>query len=105
MRRLASILAVVVVVAVTIAGCGGGKGPSTVGVVLEVDGDLTTVESFTLLTEDGTQVRFFPAPEVTFDGGPLSHLTSHVVSGDPVRVFYEKAPDGRFVATAVEDAS
>lgn len=87
---------------VTLVACGSDDGAVT-GVVTDVAGDLTSVESFTILTEDG-ECTFVPAEGLTFHGSPLSHLSSHLVSGDPISVTYDTTDDGSKVATAVHDA-
>ena len=71
------------------------------GRITAFDGDLSEVRSFTLVTEDGDSLEFVPGPGASFHGGPLSHLRDHLVSGEPVVVFYDEV-DGRFVVSAVE---
>lgn len=97
------LLALVVVA----AACGsGGDGPAEVtvsGVVVDVQGDLSSVEAFTIRTGGGDDLVFTPGPDVTFDGGPLSHVRSHLVSGEPVKVTYETSASGELVAVVVED--
>lgn len=79
------------------------SGQETVrGVVVDVQGDLQTVERFTLLTEEGEQLEFVPGTGLRFDGGPLSHLRQHMVSGEPVRVRYE-SESGALVVVEVSD--
>lgn len=83
----------------------GGEDPSLVGVVTAVDGDLTTVNSFQVRSSEGEVIEFTPAPGISFHGStPLSHLTDHVLSGEPVEVTYEILDDGTRVATRVTDA-
>lgn len=83
----------------------GGDAPSLVGVVTAVDGDLTRVDSFQVRSLDGEVTEFTPAPGLSFHGStPLSHLTDHVISGEPVEVTYEILDDGTRVATGVTDA-
>jgi len=75
---------------------------SVTGVVLTVDGDLESVDSFTILA-DGIEYVFVPAEGLQFHDGPLSHLNSHRLSGGPVTVEFED--DGTtLVATSVADA-
>lgn len=73
------------------------------GVLIDMEGDLTTVQSFTLLTAEG-ECTFSPAEGLTFHDSPLSHLSSHLVSGEPIDVEYQAGDDGTKIATAVQDA-
>ena len=69
------------------ASCSSNGDGEIGGVVIDVTGDLTTVESFTLRTADGTNRRFEPAPGILFhQSAPLSHLSDHLLSGEPVLV-------------------
>jgi hypothetical protein len=101
MRRAA---AAILVLAVVAAGCAGGDQRVT-GVVVGVDGDLTTVRSFDVLTTTGERLTFVPGPDLfTFpDGTPLTHLSEHFQTGVPIRVTY-RSEDGANVASIVEDA-
>jgi len=101
MTRVASALLALAVLA---AGCSGGDQRVT-GVVVGVDGDLTTVRSFELLTTSGDRLTFVPGPDLfTFpDGTPLTHLSEHFQTGVPIRVTY-RSEDGTNVASIVEDA-
>jgi len=74
------------------------------GTVIDVEGDLSAITSITLLTEDGEQMVFVPAPDALFDGGPVSHIRDHLVSGAPVHFEYEEREDGTLVAIELEDA-
>jgi hypothetical protein len=94
--------ATAVFIVLALAACSSDEGTAT-GIVIDVDGDLTAVESFTILNEDG-ECRFVPAEGLTFHGSPLSHLSSHVVSGEPVTVEYETGDDGTKIATEVHDS-
>lgn len=103
MRKLAA-AAVVFAALFAIQSCDSlPDGPRVEGIVIEVDGDLEAVASFTLLDSDGVQWVFVPEEGLTFHGSPLSHLSSHVTSGDPVVVVYEELDDAN-VAIAVSDA-
>ena len=96
-RRRALSLATLALVALSCAG-----EPRTVtGLVVSVDGDLTTVRSFTVQTEDGP-LTFVPDPEGAF-AFPPPHLGAHLRSGEPVRVAYEER-DGVLVAVEIDDA-
>lgn len=69
--------------------------------MVDVQGDLTAVTEFSVLTEDGTEV-FVPAEDGDF-AFPLPHLREHIISGVPVVVFWE-GRDGHKVAVFVDDA-
>jgi hypothetical protein len=101
MRRALAVLALGVLV---LAGCSGGDQRVT-GVVMSVDGDLTTVRSFEVLTTGGDRLEFVPGPDLHGfpDGTPLTHLSEHFQTGAPVRVTY-RDEDGVNVAIIVEDA-
>lgn len=73
------------------------------GIVVEVDGNLEAVQSFTVVDGEGVRWVFVPEEGLTFHGSPLSHLSSHVTSGDPVVVVYEER-GGANTAIGVEDA-
>lgn len=93
--------AIVLLLVVAMTAC-GGSASEVVGSLIEFDGDLSDVRSFTVLTEDGETMRFEPAADATFHGGPLSHLRDHLVSGAPIVVrFVERS--GVLVATSVGD--
>jgi hypothetical protein len=76
---------------------------TVVGRVVEVDGDLSTVESFTIITEDGETLSFEPDPFGRFPF-PLPHLRDHLLSGEQLRVDYRPTEDGTLVAVALDDA-
>ena len=98
MKRAA--IALLLVVA---AACGASS-KDVRGIVVDVDGDLLEVRSFTVRTEDGETLRFTPAAGAAFeDGTPLSHLTEHLREVSPVVVTYEEAEYASLVATVVED--
>lgn len=97
-RRLAALL---LGGAMLLAACGGSV--STVrGVVIEVDGDLTSVQSFTLRADGGELIELVPAPDGTFTF-PLSHLQEHRASLSPVVVEIEDR-EGVRVAVWIGDA-
>jgi hypothetical protein len=72
------------------------------GVVIDVDGDLNTIRSFTLRADGGELIELVPATDGTFEF-PLSHLTEHRQSLSPVEVVIETR-DGVEVATSIGDA-
>jgi len=74
------------------------------GIVVEVEGDLTTVSRFVLVLPDGTRPEFVPSPGILFhDRAPISHLQDHLRSGAPVEVVFETLDDGTLVAIEVFD--
>jgi hypothetical protein len=79
-------------------------GVSVEGIVLELEGNLAAVEYFVVMDSGGERYIFVPADDLTFHGGPVSHLRDHITSGDPVFVAYETAADGSLVAVEVSDA-
>lgn len=84
----------------------GGEEPASVqatGVVVAVDGDLSAIVSFSIITADGVEMELEPAPGLLFDGGPLSHLQDHLRSGGPIAVEFHREA-GRSIATRVGDA-
>jgi len=91
--------------AVTIVvGCGQSTSEIT-GVVIEVNGSITTVESFVVRLPDGSDQVVTPAPDMTFDGGAaIGHLRDHLRSAGPVTIRYEVLSDGTWVAREVSDA-
>lgn len=88
------------VVTLLLAACSGGQG-SVTGPVVEVEGDLEVVTSFTVLV-DGIEYRFVPIPGVDY-GFPLPHLREHLRDGAPVTVDYQDQ-GGPLQALAVTDA-
>ncbi len=91
---------IVVVVALCMLNACSTGGTGT-GVVIEVDGDLTSVESFVVVTSDGEQLHLVPDPEIQYDF-PLPHLRDHLRTGEPV-VFEYDEQDGKLVVTAIGD--
>lgn len=106
MRRLIT-LAVAAGIIVTAVGCASddsGGSQEVVGVVTEVTGDLTQVESFVVLDADGNSHLMTPQNGLLFYGGPLSHLRDHIVTGERVRVTFEEGAYGAMTATLVVHA-
>ncbi|NNF63976.1 MAG: hypothetical protein HKN07_06920 [Acidimicrobiia bacterium] len=97
MRRLAA-LALAALLAV---GCSGGL-ESVRGTLIEVDGDLVAVKSFTIRSTGGETLMFEPSDGLLFGTGPLTHLSDHLRSGEPIDVTYKTEGD-RLIATAVAD--
>jgi hypothetical protein len=87
-------------IVVALAACSQSSG-TTQGVVVAVDGDLTSVDSFTLVVE-GDQMTFLTVADGDYPY-PLPHLRDHLRDGTPLRVTWERRGDD-LVALAVEDA-
>lgn len=94
-----------VLVAVVAGACAGPE-QRVEGVVVAVDGGLSGISSFTIVTPAGERLQFVPDEGVsTFDhGGSLSHLHEHLQTAAPVRVTYRER-SGSLVALVVGDAS
>jgi hypothetical protein len=88
------------------SGCSDSAGTDgeIVGVVTEVTGDLSGIESFVILDTDGDSHKFIPRSGLMILGAPPSHLRDHVVSGIPVKVIYHEGPDSELIADEVMDA-
>lgn len=99
--RLRAALSVLALIGI-LTSCGAGH--SAVGVVTAFDGDLQTVNSFTIQTLDGDEMTFVPDIRVTLIEFPVTHLKDHLVSGDRIRVVWEERDDGTLVAVAISDA-
>lgn len=93
--------AVIVIAMVALVACSGSD-KTVEGRLAEMEGDLEVVRSFVLLNGDGERLEFMVDPGATFHGGPLSHVRDHLLSGEPVVVFYTEQ-GGDLVATGVED--
>lgn len=94
----------VVLAAVVVASCAPRAENELVGIVVEVDGDLTETRSFTVVDADGTRWVLVPVDGLLFeDGAPLSHLTEHVRTGQSVRVRYETDEAGQIRAVIIDD--
>jgi hypothetical protein len=94
-------------VIVSVSGCATADSSSDntlSGVISEVNGDLTTVTGFVVLDEDGSSHRFTPVDGLLFEGGPLTHLREHVVTGQRVVVTFEVGAEGELIAIRVGDA-
>ncbi len=89
---------------VLLAGCGGSVAQEVTGVVVDFDGDITTVHEFVLRTPDGEDLRFLPAEDLVFHGSALGHIGEHGRTGIPVRVRYTMNDAGRLIAEEIFDA-
>jgi hypothetical protein len=90
---------IIVMSALSIAGCSATTGTAA-GVVIEVEGSLSEVESFTVLSE-GDTIEFLPLEGQDYEF-PLDHLREHVRSGEPVVVEWEIRDDVHY-ALAISD--
>lgn len=73
--------------------------------MIDVTGGLADVDSFSLRVGGGEDLTFAAGPGVLFHGGgSLSHLRSHLATGEPVVVTYEVLADGSLQAVEVDDA-
>ena len=89
---------------ISVAACSGSDGGSVRGVVIDVQGDITTVESFTLRLSDGTDKVFEPAAGVLFHGSaPIGHIRDHLRNGEPIDVRFRVLDDGTSIALEVSD--
>lgn len=97
----------IVLIMFLVAGCSSsGQDPDNTvsGVVTEVNGDLSSVTGFVVLTDDGASHKFEPQTGLLFSGGPLSHLREHVVTGQRVVVSFTQGDGGELIAVQVEDS-
>lgn len=98
-------LLVLVVAAIGVVACGAATSETT-GIVVEVEGDLTTVSSFVVVDESGKRLVFVPSREILFhDRAPITHVRDHLRTGEPVTVVYEELDDGSLLVLEVFDAS
>lgn len=81
------------------AACSQNAG-TVIGIVIDVNGNLEEVRSFTLLV-DGDEMAFVPAEDGDY-AYPLSHLRDHLRDGSPVRVGWERRA-GQLVALKLDD--
>lgn len=99
---------VLVVATVTVLGSACSEAPGhegeVVGIVTEVTGGLSGVESFVVLNAEGDNFKFKPRSGLLVMGAPPSHLRDHVISGEPVRVVYHRDSTGELIADEVTDA-
>jgi len=77
---------------------------SVTGVLIAVEGDLTATTHLEILTKDGTTMSFSVAEGALFDGGPVSHVRDHLISGEPITIDYVILDDGQLQATYLEDS-
>jgi hypothetical protein len=85
--------------------CSGTETEEATGVVVDVTGDIVTVERFAIQTAAGDLLELEVAPGVVFtDGAPIGHLSEHLQTGAPVAVRYEVLDDGSRVVVEINDA-
>lgn len=96
MRRIGALLALML-----LSSCGSSQQGTLEGLVVDVQGDLSAVSQFSVLTESGIEV-LVPATDGEF-AFPLQHLREHILSGVPVVVFWELRGGEKF-AVFVDDA-
>lgn len=104
MRPTGAILAALLLLGASVTSCSeGATGLETVrGIVLEVKGDLTSVESFVIRTDSGEVLEVVPAPEGDFRF-PLPHLHDHRRTSEPILVELDRTVDPP-LATSIQDA-
>jgi len=103
--KLVILLLVISTVAALASACSGSSGHEgeVVGIVTEVTGDLSGVESFVVLNTEGDSFKFKPRSGLLVMGAPPSHLRDHVLSGELVRVVYHEDSEGELIAEEVSD--
>lgn len=91
-------------VAALVSGCTSSETSTVRGVVVDVTGDITSVEEFVLRLGDGSDQRLVTAPGITFhDGAAIGHLRDHLRSGQEIVIDYEILDDGTWLALSVDD--
>ena len=106
MRRTFILTLMIAVLALVAAACGDASDDDAPveGVVTQVSGSLGNVESFVVMDENGESHMFEPQPGLLFYGAPLDHLRDHIVTGQAVKVTYERGAYGALTATLIEHA-
>ena len=105
--RRAGLVLGVIAAAIALAACGSDSSEDSLkveGIVTEVTGDLTAVESLVIMDSDGRSHLFKPSPGLLFYGGPLSHLRDHVLTGQRVVVTFEAGLYGERVVVLIKHA-
>jgi hypothetical protein len=76
------------------------------GIVISADGpDASQVDRFSLRTTGGQTLDFAVGRLDVGNGGlPAPHLREHMVSGDPITVYYSEDEDGSLIAVRYVDA-
>lgn len=99
--RLSALLTSVFIVA---AACGSAQAMEATGVVVEFDGDITSVTQFVVRVGPGEDLVFYPADDLVFHDAPVGHIGEHWRSGVPVTVRYTVDDTGRLIAEEIFDA-
>jgi hypothetical protein len=101
--RFTLLLVVTITIGVLGSACSdpAGEEGEVVGIVTEVTGDLTGVESFVVLDAEGDSFKFKPRDGLMVMGQQPSHLRDHVISGEPVTVTYHQDASGELIADEV----
>lgn len=102
-KRFSTRSALIAALLVLLVAC-GGDGPDTQeveGAVSQVTG-ADTVESFVVVDDEGVSHAFTPTEGLRCDGAPLSHLRTHLVERDRIRVAYEIDAQGHRIAVRIE---
>lgn len=96
-------LAILFVLTIAVSACTTSESAEgeVVGLVTEVTGDLSGVESFVVLDSNGDSYKFIPGDGMTVMGSPPMHLRDHLVSGEPVKVMYHEGSDSKLIADDV----
>lgn len=102
-RRQALVMAGIVLGIAVLAWIARPPGRTVVGVVTGVEGDLTTVTSFSIRTEDGTLLDFVPDEDGDF-AFDLPHLRVHLIDRSPVEVRHVTTGHGTLLAVGIDDA-
>jgi hypothetical protein len=84
--------ALLLLIALILVACAQTSG-TTRGIVIEVEGSLDEVTSFTVFV-GGEEMTFVPVESGNYDF-PLSHLREHQRTGEPVLVTWELERDVR----------
>lgn len=87
-RRLLIVVGIAAIALAFVATRQTAAGPQrATGIVVDVEGDLTTVTRFTILSE-GRRISLTPVEDGDY-AFPLVHLRDHLRTGEPVVVQYE----------------
>lgn len=74
------------------------------GIVVEFEGDITSVRRFVVKDAGGRDFVFVAAGDLVFHGAPAGHVGEHQRTGVPVTVRYTVTDGGVLVAEEVFDA-
>ena len=107
-RRSAAILLLLVLVSLVATACDDGPDPAgsltAEGLVVDVSGTISEVESFDILSADGDRLTLVPEDgALERSGFSPAHLREHMALAEPIAVRYEER-DGRNVVVGFDDA-